>query len=335
MNHDMRMRLSAGLVMVGISFQPAHAQSSVVLYGVADAGLVIEQGAPTGRATNISSGVSAGNRIGFKGKEDLGDGNSAIFVLENGYNIDTGTAGQGGLLFGRQAYVGLSGAAGTLTAGRQYSPYYKVMRDVADPFGIGYAGNSLNIMVGNTRVNNMMEYQSPLYGGWSADIGYGMGETPGDSRLGRTISAALAYTHGILSLHAVQHRREQTSGSDHAQNSLLVAKLNLNTVTVSVAHAQNTGFGGTRSHDSLLGITVPFGRDKILGSVIAHRDRVPVAGKAQQVGIAYVHGLSKRTELYVAYAHINNHSATQFTVGNGTDVGSGHTATNLGIRHNF
>ena len=209
------------------------------------------------------------------------------------------------------------------------------MRDVADPFGIGYAGNSLNIMAGNTRVNNMMEYQSPLYGGWSADIGYGMGETPGDSRLGRTISIALGYTHGVASLYAVQHRHEQTFGSDHAQNSLLVAKLNLNTAIVSAAHAQNIGFGGTRSHDSLLGVTVPFGRDKLLGSVIVHRDRLPVSGKAQQYGIAYVHGLSKRTELYAAYAHINNHSATPFTVGNGTDVGSGHTATNLGIRHNF
>ena len=335
MKNSARMRLSAGLVVLGTAFQPVQAQTNIALYGVADAGLVLERGTPTGNATNISSGVSAGNRIGIKGKEDLGGGNAAIFLLENGYNIDTGTAGQGGLLFGRQAYVGLSGAAGTLTAGRQYSPYYKVMRDVADPFGIGFAGNSLNVMVGNTRVNNMLEYQSPRYGDWTADIGYGAGEIPGDASLGRTMSAALAYTRGVVSLYAVQHRHEHASLKDHASNSLFVVKLNLDTVAVSVAHAQNLGFGGARSHDSLVGMTVPFGRHKLLGSVIVHRDRLPVAGKAQQYAIAYVYGLSKRTELYAAYAHINNHSGTRFTVGNGTDVGSGDTATNLGIRHNF
>jgi len=335
MNNNARLRLSAGLVVLSTAFPSVHAQTNISVYGVADAGLVLERGTPTGNATNISSGVSAGNRLGIKGKEDLGNGNSAIFLLENGYNIDTGTAGQGGLLFGRQAYVGLSGAAGTLTAGRQYSPYYKVMRDVADPFGIGYAGNSLNIMAGNTRVNNMVEYQSPRVGDWSADIGYGAGEIAGDSSLGRTISTALAYTHGIVSLYAAEHRREQTTMKDHTSNSLFVAKVNLDTVAVSVAHAQNLGFGGARSHDSLLGVTVPFGRHKLLGSVIVHHDRVPVSGTAQQYGIAYVYSLSKRTELYAAYAHINNHSATKFTVGNGTDVGSGNTATNLGIRHNF
>jgi predicted porin len=149
------------------------------------------------------------------------------------------------------------------------------------------------------------------------------------------MSAALAYTRGVVSLYAVQHRREHTTLKDHAGNSLFVVKLNLDTVAVSVAHARNLGFGGARGHDSLVGMTVPFGRHKLLGSVIVHRDRLPVSGKAQQYGIAYVYSLSKRTELYAAYAHINNHSATRFTVGNGTDVGSGDTATNLGIRHNF
>ena len=61
-------------------------------------------------ATKITSGVGAGSRLGFKGSEDLGGGHSAIFLLENGFQADTGAMGQGGLLFGRQIYVGLQGA---------------------------------------------------------------------------------------------------------------------------------------------------------------------------------------------------------------------------------
>ena len=209
------------------------------------------------------------------------------------------------------------------------------MRDVADPFGIGYAGNSLNIMQGNTRVNNAVEYQSPRYRGWSADIEYGAGEQPGDAKHGRTISTALAYTQGKVSGHIAQHRREHASTGDHTNNSLFAMKVNLEGAAVSLAHAQNRGFGGLRSKDTMLGLTVPFGQHRLLGSVIVHRDRVPASGEAQQFAIAYVYCLSKRTELYAAYAHINNHSGSKFTVGNGTELGSGNTATNLGIRHSF
>lgn len=329
MNKSAYWRLCAGFAVLSGVLQAAHAESSVVLYGVADAGLVFERGGPEGRVSKVSSGVSSGNRIGFKGKEDLGGGTSAIFLLENGYNIDTGAAGQGGLLFGRQAYVGLSGGAGTVTLGRQYSPYYKVMRDVADPFGIGYAGNSLNIMAGNIRVNNMLEYQSPRYRGWAADLAYGAGEAPGDSRRERSIGAALAYTQGVVSLHAAHHQRENATASDRTRNTLLVAKLNFNAAIVSVAHARNHGFGGTRSHDSLLGVTVPLGRHKLLASVIVHSE------DARQYAAAYIYSLSKRTELYAAYGHISNHAGAAFKVGNGTDSGSGNRAANLGVRHNF
>jgi predicted porin len=44
---------------------------------------------------------------------------SAVFLLENGFQGDTGEVGQGGLLFGRQAYVGLQGRGGALLVGRQ------------------------------------------------------------------------------------------------------------------------------------------------------------------------------------------------------------------------
>lgn len=45
--------------------------------------------------------------------------------------------------------------------------------------------------------------------------------------------------------------------------------------------------------------------------------------------------LSKRTDLYAAYAVINNRNGAAFKVGNATDSGSGDKAFNLGVRHNF
>ena len=78
-------------------------------------------------AANIIGGL----RLGI-GKEDLGGGLKAIFVLENGFNVFNGTLGQGGDMFGRQAYVGLSTAQyGTVTLGRQYDSVVDFTGDLA------------------------------------------------------------------------------------------------------------------------------------------------------------------------------------------------------------
>ena len=107
----------------------ANAQSSVTLYGVVDvpieynnhlapgvnttpAGLNasgIPQSLPGGgsRVGLQTGGGLSGSRWGLRGTEDLGGGNSALFVLESGFGLDDGRSQQGGRLFGRQAYVGL------------------------------------------------------------------------------------------------------------------------------------------------------------------------------------------------------------------------------------
>ena len=169
------------LLALGAASGGALAQSSVTMYGVADAGLVFDKDAAGDRLNRVASGVASGSRIGFKGKEDLGGGLAATFVLESGFNIDTGTSGQGGRLFGRQAYVGLTGSAGAVTLGRQYSPYYLALRDVADPFVIGLAGTASNIMATNYRVDNMVQYTTPTWSKLSADLAYGFGEVAGDN----------------------------------------------------------------------------------------------------------------------------------------------------------
>jgi predicted porin len=141
--------------------------SSVNVYGLVDVALVRETGGSAGDVTKITSGVGAGSRLGFKGREDLGGGLAAVFLLESGFQADTGALGQGGLLFGRQAYAGLQGGFGTLTAGRQYTPQYLTVV-MADPFGSGYAGDTKNLMAptGNSasRMDNSLKYVSPAAG---------------------------------------------------------------------------------------------------------------------------------------------------------------------------
>src|ERR1700730_9283229 len=91
----------------------AHAQSSVTLYGFIDAGISYVNNSKTatggsGKLVKVDDGVAKADRWRLLGTEDLGGGMKAIFVLENGFSVANGRLGQGGALFGRQAYVGLA-----------------------------------------------------------------------------------------------------------------------------------------------------------------------------------------------------------------------------------
>lgn len=313
----------------------AQAQSSVTVYGIADAGLVLERGGAAGNTQNISSGVGSGSRLGFKGKEDLGGGAAAFFLLENGFLIDTGAAGQGGLMFGRQAYVGLSGAAGAVSAGRQYMPYFKALRDVADPFGTGFAGNVQNIFFPSTRVDNSVEYTTPRYHGFSADVMYGFGEAAGDSSRNRTIGGAASYDNGPLNLVLTHHQRDNPLGSAHTRYTMLAGRYRVGDVTGHAAYSRNKDLLGNDSRDALLGLTVSVGEDKLLASYIDHRDGSSARQNAHQAAIGYLHPLSVRTDLYVAYGHIVNRNGANYHVGTATDSGTGTTGFNLGVRHVF
>ncbi|NYH17157.1 putative porin [Paraburkholderia bryophila] len=101
--------------------QSASAQTSVTLYGVLDEGINYTNNVGRGHVYELASGDAQGSRWGLKGAEELGGGLKAIFQLENGFDVNSGRLNQGGRMFGRQAFVGISSDTfGSLTFGRQY-----------------------------------------------------------------------------------------------------------------------------------------------------------------------------------------------------------------------
>lgn len=81
----MKTKLLAAVVATCFA-APAFAQSSVVIYGIADAGIMKTKG----EKAKIVSGIADGSRLGFKGTEDIGNGFKAIFQLEARIELDTG-----------------------------------------------------------------------------------------------------------------------------------------------------------------------------------------------------------------------------------------------------
>lgn len=195
---------SAALAALAIC-SSASAQTNVTIYGSVDAGVTYVNNEGGKRNFRMDGGLSQGNRLGFKGSEDLGGGNKAIFVLENGFAVDTGMARPNGQIFGRQSYVGLSGPAGTFAMGRLVD----FMGEKAALYNVGYAGfgglYSVHLLdidrLSGVPVNNAVRYLSPNIGDFTFGAMYAFSERAGDAAGNdRTISLMAHYLSGPVSI---------------------------------------------------------------------------------------------------------------------------------------
>lgn len=337
----------------------AVAQSNVTIYGMADMGIDRQMGGAAGDITKLSSGIQLGSRLGFKGTEDLGGGMSALFLMEMGMAVDTGASTQGGLLFGRQIYVGLSSGAGKLTFGRQYSAVNNSLCEI-DPFGCGLAGTAENLMSGGSkavstggsggaRMNNAIKYATPVMGGFNGELSYSLGEVAGNSSASRMIDGSVRYANGPLTATLAHNNINDATATSSGKVTFLGAKYNFGVAALSLGVAVNKGsftananIVNPDSRDYLVGVAVPVGAGTILASYIKKQDKSGGNNDVNQIGVGYTHALSKRTNLYTAYARISNARSNSvgnaggfYTVGNALDPGTGDKAFNVGIRHSF
>lgn len=200
----------AGVALAG-TMMSANAQSSITLYGIVDAGLsYFSNSHSTKGHYNFASGGDFGDRWGFKGSEDLGGGLSAIFNLENGFDIGTGNYASSGTEFNRQAFVGLASKQyGTLTFGRQYSPTTDLLESYGPDLGTGGIGTypgDLSDFDNSVRINNSVKYKSITYYGFTGEAMYGFGNGAGSVNSGSTAAAGFTYAMGPLFLGATYFR---------------------------------------------------------------------------------------------------------------------------------
>lgn len=185
----------------------AHAQNSVTMYGIVDDAIqYVNHANGLGQSrVGLGAGNLSGSRWGLRGSEDLGGGLKTVFRLENGFNPNTGALGQGGLEFGRQAYVGLSSAEfGSVTLGRQYDPNVDLVQGITnDRFGASFAtAGDIDNYDNSARTNNSVKYSSPTFGGLQFVGMYALGGVAGQTGSGQTWSGAAAYSNGPLSVAA-------------------------------------------------------------------------------------------------------------------------------------
>ena len=323
---------------------PSFAQSNVTVFGVLDTYLDYSS-AGGNSATRVQSGGISGSRLGFRGSEALGSGTSAVFMLEAGINVDDGSSGQGGVLFGRQAWVGLADRAGELTVGRHYSPYFFTLVTYGLGGGMGW-GNASNYFTDNAvlRVNNSVSYASPVVNGFKLRALYGAGENtslPGGALIGSIHSASLQFDRGRLSANLAHETRKTTAvNTDRFYAAGVSWQFALARVGL-LAQARRDDTGAAANNAFSASVLVPVGAGAVLVDAGRFRSRSVAGNEAVSVSVRYDHSLSKRTVLYAGAARIRNDAGARFGINGNTGaalaVTPGEDPRSLiaGMRHTF
>jgi predicted porin len=313
----------AVLAASGTSF----AQSSVTVYGIADVFLASSSPAGVASTTLLANGGVSGSRYGFKGTEDLGGGLKANFVLENGFNIDSGSADIAGQAFSRYSYVGFSGGFGEVKLGKTGTAYDDISGAANSAFDSKLSAQNNVWISGNYAWNpaNTIYYVTPTMGGVSAALSYSLDEKVAGSS--SVTSMNVKYEGGPLYV-GLAYQTEQPIAAGVASTSY--TRLN-GTYDLSVAKLL-AGYGrvsapGVTTTDWELGADVPVSAALTLSGGIA-RSSDDVAGSATRsgYGFAAAYSLSKRTTLYGGL------NASTITTA-GVDATSRTTA--IGVKHTF
>ena len=317
----------------------AMAQSSVTLYGVADAGVTYLNGADNW--SGVTSGANKTSRLGFRGVEDLGGGLKANFVLEGGFNLDTGDGKSGGASgtgfeFKRRSTVGLAGSFGEVRLGRELTAAFNATAryDVFGSVGLAYsrmwvagdtAESSTNATATapNIRVSNAVTYVSPNFAGFKVGVNYGFGEIAGKNSDARYLGAGLTYDNGPISVGLAAEQLKQNTVGGNSSGSVngdmtswaLGASYDFGVAKLLGAYrtskhenwANNLIGNDNKRNGYLLAVTAPVGPGLVKASYNRYENKLGgTTTKADQFGLGYVYSLSKRTSVYGTYAYIKN-----------------------------
>jgi predicted porin len=347
----------------------AQAQSSVTLYGILDANVEYSNddansiisatnGAVVAGDTTIrlNSGLQSGSRFGVRGVEDLGGGLKAIFTIEHRLSVDTGNTAGGGFQTGNgqfwngQAWVGLEGGWGRLTAGRQYTPIFWALLP-ADFAGYGFYNNWAGFTgtgfgpitpQGPIRLDNSLAYRSPTFGGLTVYATYAFGEATSGAATngfgggsGDIMGIAAGWQLGGLYLAAGYHAIDNDAAGSLETVLAATASYKFSSFGLSVGYVQGE-FVGPGEVSNLMGSAfLNIGP----GSLIVNAILIDPSGFAGlrngsdlQLGVAYTMPISKRTNWYVAFG-MNDVSGLQPTAST-TSLDNAMRAA-VGIRHQF
>ena len=299
----------------------ALAQSNVSIYGRLNTSIEHQK-----LGDKTASGlVSNSSYLGFRGTEDLGGGLKAGFILEGGFQSDTGG---NGFNFGRQSELNLSGDFGMLRLGN-FDPYsYSVTADAISMHNHDTGPTADMLYSGVLWGGNKIAYRTPTVSGFDAEVQYQFGEKAKDQQTGAEHKngwdLGVNYGNGPLGLgFGYSQLKHDIAGTTAKQSQFaLRASYDIGDLSLGAYYQkQDAKFGADKSKRNVYRLAAKYviGASELHANV-GRADKYKVngtkIGKAPtQWTLAYNYNLSKRTKVYALYSSINNAQESEIGTG--------------------
>jgi GBP family porin len=325
-----------GAVLAVCAATTAQAQTSnVTLFGLIDLNVSNYSSGSKAHAGNLTlmqdgttNGLN-GSRWGIRTTEDLGGGLKAGVWMEAGLNADNGNLAQGGRAFGRQIFVWMSSpTAGELRLGRQYVLEDGVM-GLSNPFGnalvlnqgtaVTNMGKSLPFWLNAPRADNVIQYKTPNFNGFTAAAQVAPGEGTADRFHGLMAGYAMGPLNAALSY---EWSKPRSGGGSSNQSFTVGANYNFGSfkllggiqrndkLTTTSGNGAAAGIGlavtgpasftANQINGYTIGVEIPQG-NLLWGanySAVKYESAAGAGATLGKLGLGVRYGFSKNTFLY-------------------------------------
>jgi len=294
--------------------------ADVGLSGTMDAGYTSAKAPGSNAAkTGFTSGGMTTSNIGINGKEDLGNGASAVFELSSFLDAGTGATlgGSSPNTFTRSAFVGVTDKKlGSVTLGRQMAPNFlpTILFNAYGDSGaygplwhatyFGNTGNPTTLMYNDTGWDNAVSYTTPSIGGANVSAITSRNATGGNTganflyfkgNLGLTgfYQKTRVYSTGSFLPNIFTGGQPATAKGVGASYDFKVAKV---FATWQDAKDTSVQINGKTTQVSAL---VPFGPGNIMAEYATSKYNGGKTTKYNEWAVGYDYALSKKTDAYV------------------------------------
>ena len=306
------MKKTLAAVAVLGAFAGSALAADVTLYGKVDLGLqYVHSEDADGVKTDtwgLKSGSSAGSRWGIKGSEQISEGLTVGFQLEDGIKADDGTTGN---MFDRESRLYVATDFGTLHMGRfgalDSGTGSLNIASKLTSMGTGYGdtiGNQGNVMKTHSRNNNSIAYTSPKFAGMTFSAMASLGDAnEGSSDADRYYGIGATGQWGALGAGLVVSS-EDFAGHTQDNSTNVTAGVNYDFGVAKVFVAANYYDSGKDDVDqwgTVASVAAPVGAATVEAMVgYGVESAADVDNKILTVGGIYKYPLSKRTYVYAA-----------------------------------
>ena len=312
------------MAVLGAASGFAMAASNVTLYGVIETGVVVEKAKHQDTTVQMKSGFDQGSRWGIKGTEELGNGYSVGFILEQGFDSDNGEQASGTKQFSRESILNVKGGFGSLAFGRTGSlssgaQSQQILTGWAFGTGFGISAWNANSLGATTqkatwRMDNTISYATPKFGGFSLHAMYSNGFKADDKKWSQNLhyyGLGAKYQEGAINSSLIFEALDNKGLAEKALYTINYGlEYNLGSVTPMFAYRFITQDEGYKLHKFGLSAKINVGGgDALIGAsyLFGKNDKIKTGDddvRSWNIGAGYIYPLSKRTALkaYAGYA---------------------------------